>query len=100
VDFLVGPSFELVVVGDPEADDTRAALAALGRVFAPNAVTLRRPDGEAPEITRLAPYTAAQVAQAGRATIYLCRDFACEAPTSDVAGVLQKLTALRRVTTR
>jgi uncharacterized protein YyaL (SSP411 family) len=100
VDFLVGPSFELVVAGDPGAEDTHAARAALGRVFAPNAVTLLRPDGEAPEVTRFAPYTAAQVAQGGRATLYLCRNFACEAPTSDVESVVQKLTTGARATPR
>ena len=92
VDFLVGPSFELVVAGDPAAEDTHTALAALGRVFAPNAVTVLRPDGESPEVTRLVPYTAAQTSHAGRATLYLCRDFACEAPTTDVESVLKKLT--------
>lgn len=100
IDFLVGPSFELVVAGETEAEDTHAALAALGRAFAPNAVTVHRPDGEAPEITRLAPYTAAQVSQAGRATLYLCRNFACEAPTSDVASVVKKLVAGGRMAPR
>lgn len=96
VDFLVGPSFEVVVAGDPTADDTRAALMALGRVFAPSAVTVLRPAGDAPEIATLAPYTAAQHDVDGRATVYLCRDFACEAPTTDVARIVESLRSGHR----
>ena len=59
-----------------------------------------RPDGDAPEVTRLAPYTALQTSREGRATLYLCRNFACEAPTSDVTSVVEKLTAGARVAPR
>ena len=45
-------------------------------------------------MTRLAPYTAAQGAIDGKATAYVCRDHACEAPTTDAALMLSHLLAV------
>ena len=91
LDFALGPSFEIVVAGEPEAPATKEALAALSRVFAPNKVVLLRAPGEDPPIARLAPFAAAQEPVGGRTTIYLCEDFTCRAPTHDVAEVLSAL---------
>jgi uncharacterized protein YyaL (SSP411 family) len=91
VDLLLGPSYELVVVGDLEDESMRAARAAFGRVFAPTTVFVVRPDGPAQELTRLAPYTAPQTSLGGATTFYLCRDHACDAPTTDLDGLLARL---------
>ena len=91
VDFVVGPSFEIVVAGDPAADDTRALLRAFRRRHLPNKVLVLRPPGAAPPITELIPYTAAQLPVGGQATAYVCRDFACKAPTTDVEEALGHL---------
>jgi uncharacterized protein YyaL (SSP411 family) len=90
LDFALGPTFEIVVAGDPTREDTRAALAMLRRPFVPDKVLLLRPPGEAPPITRLAPYTLDQRAD-GAPAIYLCRDFACQAPTTDILSVFELL---------
>jgi len=100
VDFAAGPSFEVVVAGDPEAEDTRAMLARLRSIYAPTKVLVLRPDtgGEEkspPSIAGLAPFTAAQRARDGKATAYLCRNFACEAPTHDVDAVARSLMNAR-----
>ena len=57
IDFAAGPSHEIVITGQPGADDTTAMLRALDQRFLPNAVVVFRPAGEAPPITDLAPYT-------------------------------------------
>ncbi len=93
LDFAFGPSFEVVVVGDPVADDTRAALAALQRPYRPHKVLLFKPASGSPELAQLAPFTADQTALDQKATLYLCRDFSCKAPTTDVALVLSQLSA-------
>jgi uncharacterized protein YyaL (SSP411 family) len=94
LDFLAGPAFELVLSGRADSDDMRAARAALGRVFAPRVALLLRAEGAAAEaLAQLAPFTAGQTPLDGRATFYLCRDFACEAPTTDLEGVLATLAA-------
>ncbi len=94
LDFAVGPSFEVVVAGDPATEDTRAMLRALRARYVPNKVVLLRPDGEeTPDITRLAPFTEAQRALDGQATAYVCRHFRCERPTTDIDRMLALLEA-------
>ncbi|GAF75181.1 unnamed protein product, partial [marine sediment metagenome] len=41
--FAFGPTYEVVIAGDPDADDTKAMLKALKREYFPNQVTLFRP---------------------------------------------------------
>ncbi|MEW6073373.1 MAG: thioredoxin domain-containing protein [Planctomycetota bacterium] len=94
VDFAVGPSFEVVIAGDPAAADTRAMLSAVHRRFLPHQVLLLRPPvGDGGPLATLAPYIAPLTALDGRATAYICRDFACSAPTTAVEEVERLLRA-------
>ncbi len=90
LDFALGPSFELVVAGDPASEKTRAILRELRRPLVPHKVLLLRPPGDEPAIAKLAPFTLEQK-PSDEPLIYLCRDFACQAPTSDVGEVLEAL---------
>ena len=91
LDFSFGPSFEVVVAGQPGAEDVTRMLAAIARPFLPSKVVVFRPAGPEPAIAKLVPYTAAQDAIEGRATAYVCENFACQAPTTDLAAVLEAL---------
>lgn len=95
VDFAIGPSVELVIAGVPGSKDLQPMLRAAREGFFPNKVTLFRPDNqERPAISRLAPFTLNQRALNGKATAYLCRNFACMAPSTDpnfVREALQKI---------
>ena len=92
LDFQIGPSFEVVIAGDPSASDTRAMIRELQRVYVPNKVVLLRPAGvERPEIAELAPFTLVQTSVDGRATAYVCRDYACQLPVTDGAEMLRLL---------
>ncbi len=88
-DLAEGPSFEIVVAGERGAEDTELMLAALRRHYLPRSVVLFREEGaDLPPIAVLAPFTEAQRAVEGKATAYVCREQACEAPTSDVDRML------------
>jgi uncharacterized protein len=92
LDVLAGPSFEVVIAGDPSADDTRAMVRELRRRFLPRVTVLLRPAGAAgAAIGRIAPSTAAQVPVGGRATAHVCRSGACGLPTTDIAVMLRQL---------
>jgi len=80
VDFLNGPSREIVIAGDLADPAVRELIRTVRRPFLPNKVVLFRPNGESPEITQLAPFTAAQAALKGKATAYVCENFACKLP--------------------
>lgn len=92
LDFAVGPSYEIVIVGDPRADDTKAMLKALRSRFIPNKVMLLRPvEEESPAIVGIAKFTEDQRSLDGKATAYVCRNYVCELPTTDINGMLELL---------
>ncbi|NIM19099.1 MAG: DUF255 domain-containing protein [Candidatus Latescibacteria bacterium] len=94
VDFGIGPSYEVVIVGEPEADDTRALQKALNSIFLPNKVVLFRPSGEpSPEIAQIASFTGPQRTLDGKATVYVCKNYACELPTTEI-GKMKELLGL------
>ncbi|NNJ12538.1 thioredoxin domain-containing protein [Chloroflexales bacterium ZM16-3] len=70
---------ELVIVGDPQAADTRALLdVALGS-YRPHTVIARLSPGDE-ETPALTPLLQGREAINGRATAYLCQGFACKLP--------------------
>ena len=91
--FANGPSYEVVISGDPEADDTRKMLDRLKRHYSPNKVLLLRPE-EDKDLLELISALKYQEALNGRATAYVCQDFQCSAPTTDpdvMIGLLDKM---------
>ncbi len=92
LDFAVGPSYEIVIAGNPEAEDTKKMLQALGQRFVPNKIVLMRPlDSENPEISKIAEFTKYQKALNDKATAYVCLKYACKNPTTDPAKMLDLL---------
>jgi len=89
LDFVQGPSYEVVIVGDLDAEDTKAMIKALRGAFIPNKVVLFRPAGDATaDITRLAEFTKGLSSLNNKATAYVCRDFRCELPTAEADQML------------
>jgi uncharacterized protein YyaL (SSP411 family) len=94
LEFLAGPQFEIVVAGKPGAQDTQEMLDAVRRSFLPNRVLLLRPQGAGSgAIAAIAPYTKDMKADGGRATAYVCRNFACAKPVRTVDEMLGLLKA-------
>ncbi|MBV7328717.1 thioredoxin domain-containing protein [Chloroflexi bacterium TSY] len=83
LEFGVGPSLEVVIVGEEGAADTEALLSALRDEYVPNKVVLLRgPEDDAP-IIELADYTKYYYAIEDSATAYVCQNYVCEFPTND-----------------
>ena len=91
--YALNPNYEVVIVGRPGAADTRAMLAALHKPFLPGKVVLLRPADKkaAAAIIKLAPYTEFMVSKGNRATAYVCTDFVCKLPTTDIDQMLVNL---------
>jgi uncharacterized protein YyaL (SSP411 family) len=83
LDFLLGPSFEIVLAGADVHPLQRAVFA----TFVPNKVVLR----SGGDVARLAPFTNAQHAIGGRATAYVCTNHLCRLPTGNSAKVREFL---------
>ena len=92
LDFGVGPSYEVVIVGDSQADDTKAMIKAIRRQFVPNKVVLlRQTEKEEPDIIRIAEFTKSQLSLDGKATAYVCLTYVCKLPTTDISKMLELL---------
>ena len=61
------------------------------RKFADFPVLLRPSDDPAPEITRLAEFTRYQSGLQGKATAYVCLNFRCRLPTTEVSQMMKFL---------
>ena len=96
VDFIVGPSYEVVIAGKSGARDTKAMIRTLRQHFMPNKVVLFRPTEEkSPDIIRVAEYTTYQSNIDGKATAYVCLNYNCKLPTTDSGKMLQLLAVKR-----
>ena len=94
IDFAAGPSYEIVIVGDTGADDTRAMLRAIHRRFIPNKVLiLLSPEPSHSDIKRLIPFTKQMSCIEGKATAYICHNYNCKLPTTDIDTMLRLLDA-------
>ena len=92
--YLLEPTREVVIVGRPGHDHTRALLGAVRRAYAPESSVLLVPPGPAgDEIRALAPFTAAMGPVGGRAAAYVCQGSSCQAPVTDPADLARALEA-------
>jgi uncharacterized protein YyaL (SSP411 family) len=94
LDFGIGPCYEVVIAGNAKAEDTKAMVKALGTRFLPNKVVLLNPDGrESLEIAKLAEFTRNQSSIGGKATAYVCMNYNCKLPTTDINKMLELLNS-------
>ncbi|MCK4443578.1 MAG: thioredoxin domain-containing protein, partial [Thermoplasmata archaeon] len=83
-DFAIGPSREVVIVGDSGAEDVAAMIEAVRKEFTPNKVVILRPTEEdSPKIDDIVGFTKHQMAVEGKATAYVCTSNTCKSPTTD-----------------
>jgi uncharacterized protein YyaL (SSP411 family) len=92
MDFMLGPSQEIVVAGDPEDKRTQEMITMIHRAFLPRTVLLLRPDDEsAQRIVKSAPFLKEMIAVKGKPAVYVCTQYACQAPITDVETLSQAL---------
>ncbi len=96
LDFATGPSYELVIAGEAGARDTREMIRAVQVRYLPHTVLVyRETGGKLPEIVNYAEYTRYQEDVDGRAVAYVCENFTCRTPTSDIEQMLAWLNELK-----
>jgi uncharacterized protein len=88
-EFALFPVKEVALVGEPGAPDTRALAEAALRPFLPGRVVLHRAPGVEPEVP--SPLLADRTTIGGRATAYVCENYACQLPVTDVEGLRRQL---------
>ncbi len=101
LDYALGPSREVVVVGRSDAEETRQLLAASTGTCPRDTAWLFKPTDQ-PEaegaVERLAPFTKDMNAGGGRAAAYVCSEGACLRPVSSAAELVESLKRPPNVT--
>ena len=86
---------EIVIVGPEGREDSTRLHGALASRYLPFAVTIPVAPDRQDDLARLLPFVGAMTMSEGRATAYVCRDFACGQPVTDAAGMLNQIGAAR-----
>jgi uncharacterized protein YyaL (SSP411 family) len=86
MDLLLGPTEEIVVLGDLENAATAEAIALLQSRFQPNKVVALR-SSAATGLSVLDPIFAGKTALPDPPTVFVCENFACQAPIAGAAAI-------------
>ncbi len=88
---------QIVIVGDGDTADASRLTSVVRRHYLPTTVVVPVGDRHRRALSQLLPWTEALRVREGRATAYVCRDFACEAPTTSPEEFEAQLRALASV---
>ena len=91
LDMFLGPTPEIVVVGNGDHADTAAALRELRHRFIPNKVVAGRLTNGTTSTHRspaMEPLFAGKVAAVASDALYVCENFACQAPAVDLKAAI------------
>jgi hypothetical protein len=85
LDFSIGPAREVVIAADAQQPDTIEMLKLINSKFLPNTVVLFHQTGKAGEaIEKIVPFVKFQVAINGKATAYVCQNYICKQPVTEI----------------
>lgn len=92
VDFLLGPSREILIAGETEDPWVNKMLQTVRKKFLPEAVVVFHPAGTAgKDIEKIAPFLKEQRPIEGKATAYICQNYACQAPVTEYEELVNML---------
>jgi uncharacterized protein YyaL (SSP411 family) len=87
-DFLIGPSFEIIIVGK-SSDDISKIQKLLNSKFIPNKILLYKPTDREDEINLIAPFLTHYKEIDGKTTIYICTNYECKQPVTSVEEMMR-----------
>ena len=83
--FVNSKASEIVIVGNREDESARRMLSMANKSFLPfTVVVFKDAEAVAADITSIVPYTEGQIMIEDKATAYVCENFACRAPVTDL----------------
>jgi uncharacterized protein YyaL (SSP411 family) len=95
--FLLGPTQEIVIAGNADAADTQQMLKLIRNKFLPNAVILlhkqEKPDSA---LDKTIPFIKNLTAIEGKATTYVCENYACNRPVNNIDDLDKMLSDIYR----
>ena len=85
---------EIFVVGPRK--DSEKALRMVWETYLPHRALVFSEDSEVPGLVSLVPWVEGRLAQEGKPTVYVCKNYQCQWPTSDLAKVRELLTPVEK----
>ena len=86
---------QVVIVGEPGESTARLLTDVVRKTYLPHAVVVPVRDSHRAALAGLLPWTKDLRMREGRATAYVCREFACQAPTTSPEELTGQLKDLR-----
>lgn len=90
LDFFIGPAYEIAIVGNPNSEETKNMLHAIRTRFVPNKVMLLK-EVDQKDFENLAGFTKDMKMIDNKTTVYICRNFVCNKPITEIEEVLEIL---------
>ena len=84
-------SKELVIVSNGINQDTKEAIRKIRSIYSPHMVVLLKDVSKASDLEKIAPWTKAHTLMDGKQTYYLCENFSCKRPTTNIKTILNYL---------
>jgi hypothetical protein len=98
LDFYLRKPQEIVVVGDPDAADTQTLLQTIHAYYLPNRILVQldpqRLDADLDTLPLLREIMAGKTQVEGKATVYVCHNFACSLPMTTADELARYLAAI------
>ena len=92
LDFVLGPSYEVVIAGPEGSKDSVDMIRALFTPFMPNKVIVFRPSNqESPDIDSISPFVRNQGSLDGKTTAHVCLNRTCLKPTTSIQEMMNML---------
>ncbi len=88
---VCGLSYEIVVVGDKEKEDTRLVLRSIYEQYLPNKIVVLK-DSDSSSLLKIAKYTESMKTIDDKATVYICQDGKCNQPVTNTDKIITLLT--------
>ena len=92
-DFAIGPSFEIVVVGEKNSVETKKIIHEINSYYLPNKVIILKENNSKDNlIYKLIPFIKDYTQLNNETTIYICKNQKCEVPTTSIDKMKQLLS--------
>jgi len=92
LDFAYSPASEVVIAGAIGHKDTQEMIRIVQTRYAPNTLVILYPEGDAgDEVSAIMPLVQGKIPLGGKATAYVCENFACQSPTNDPLELMELL---------
>jgi len=92
LDFALGPSYEIVVVGNKDKQDTQKIIQNIHSMYLPKKVViLKEPDSKDKLTEKLVPLIKEYTQIKNQTTVFVCKNQICQQPTTDIEKMIKLL---------